>query len=220
MKVLKIVLVTLLVLGVAYSISLARSKQTLKVVEKTTVIDQTKTESKTEYMTTDDAEVVSVLAKRVEAVENKLMTTFEPQSTNRVFGDTDPKIPKVILRKKFSVVLSNSGSVGVYGSTTVDLSELSGDYQFQVVDLMLDYSAGGLGVYRKAPFVVFDTGGNVSLSCYYDVIATTSPPPNPNPLYVSINLYSRYGVLNSGYNGTLIVYSTAWANPNDPESSY
>lgn len=215
-KFLTLVALVLLVIVVsvftARHIALRQGKTT--VINKTKVIDQTKTV----YMTADEAEVVAVLAKRVEAVENRLMTDFNPQSTDRVYSDTNPKIPRVIARKRFDITLGTAGSVGVYGSTTVDLSDLSGDYQFQVIDVMIDYSAGGLNVYRKAPFTVSDTGGNISLSCYYDIIAATTP--GSNPLYVSINLYSRSGSLNSGYQGTLIVYSTAWANPNDPESSY
>lgn len=188
---------------------------------KTTVIKQTQVidKTKTEYMTADDAQTIAVLAKRVEAVENKLMGDFIPQSTDRLITNTDPKSPRVIKRGRFDITLDTAGSVGVYGQTSILLPVYNGQFLMPRCDVMIEYAAGFTS-YEQLPYTKMNTDGTVLTAAYYSINYQAQPAPAENQVFLTIVKYHRSASLNTSYQGTYIVYSDAWANPNDPESSY
>lgn len=144
--------------------------------------------------------------------------SFQPESTDKTIIDTNIKTARVLRRKKFTLTLSTSEATGISGYTTVDISPIDGNVGIQVVDVMLDFSGGGTTAYYKLPFTSNNTNGNINFSFYFSTTYLSTPSGGDNLVY--IYGYSRSGSLNTAYNGTLIVYSLGWANPNDPESSY
>lgn len=131
---------------------------------------------------------------------------MQPTSTNQISGSTNQYQPVVIKRGSFTITLSTSDSTGVQGSTTVSLGTVKGTVLFPNVDIYRD-ATSGVAIYRKCPYAVNDTSGNLTETVYYDV-----EYDNPTgSIDVVVTMYSRTLSLNTVKTFYYVVYSTAIA---------
>lgn len=205
MKVIKVTLYVCLVACVLYSISLSKQKQTLRVIDKTKLVKQ--------EVSKDDPEV-QVLAKRIEALENKPMTDFAPQSTDQVSKTTNPKTSQIVAQGDFSITLSTAESTGVSGQAVVAVNNLDGSLTTPLVDVAITEIQGGTGIwqFRPAPYTTINTSGLVATNCNFiiDYSVAETVPAWQNKIRITVNYYSRTASLNTVVFGTYLVRSETY----------
>src|SRR3990167_3799909 len=94
-----------------------------------------------------------------------------PQSTNRIFGDTNNKLHRIINRFDFTVTYSTAEAVGVSGTTTVTFPDISAGSQ-PVVSIFRWNPAAQSG-WRPIP-ITSSSGGSVLENTYFEIDSNAS----------------------------------------------